>query len=76
MQTDGREGPFTADNWEGTPQEIALANAAYWIAAATWFDGADERRAPEMRKALADRINNAFSGDARPEEIARWALGR
>ena len=71
--------PFTVDNFEATPDQIDKANAAYTIAAQSFFDGVDldDREAVERHeKWLCDKIGNYFNDDFTAAEIAQWALSK
>jgi len=71
--------PFSADNFEGTAEEIILLNDAYIIAAETWFDGADRENLDTMRQlrlSLLDRIGNVYSPGLTGAEIAARATAK
>jgi hypothetical protein len=71
--------PFTIFNFEATIDQIDKANAAYTIAAQSFFDGVDleNREAVERHeKWLCDKIGNYFNDDFTASEIAQWALSK
>jgi hypothetical protein len=71
--------PFTVDNFEATQAQIDKANAAYNLAAESFFDGVDlddARKIEQLEKSLADKIGNYLNDDLTASEIAQWALAK
>jgi hypothetical protein len=71
--------PFTIYNWEATLDQIAKANAAYNLAAESFFYGVDSddaRKIEQLEKSLTDKIGNYFDDELTASEIAQWALSK
>ena len=70
---------FTTDNWDATQEQCDKANAAYQIAAQTFFEGVehdDIEKINRLEKSLTDKIGNYFNDALSAEDIAHWALSK